>query len=135
MSVSDTNKNREAHGDSSFMLVGLPTSSENLVVNYQPKSRVTNHADQRIRQRVGVPRSAVRRLAARAKSDGIERRETTGSLRRYLDYIYHYNTTQPTIYVWSEKVFIFVDQALVTVLNLPTRYKSAANSRGKKNAD
>lgn len=29
MSVSDKNKNRGAHGDSSFMLGGLPSSSEN----------------------------------------------------------------------------------------------------------
>ena len=29
MSVSDTNKNRGTHGDSSFMLGGLPSSSEN----------------------------------------------------------------------------------------------------------
>ena len=29
MRVSDTEKNRGAHGDSSFMLDGLPSSSEN----------------------------------------------------------------------------------------------------------
>ena len=29
MSVSDDNKNRGAHGDSSFMLGGVPSSSEN----------------------------------------------------------------------------------------------------------
>ena len=29
MRVSDTNKNRGAHGDSSFKLGGMPSSSEN----------------------------------------------------------------------------------------------------------
>lgn len=32
MSVSDNDKNRGAHGDSSFMLGGLPSSSENLSI-------------------------------------------------------------------------------------------------------
>lgn len=98
---------------------------------------VTTHADRRIRERVGVPRSAVRRLASKARTDGIERRETTGSLRRYLDSLYHYNgTANSTIYVWGDKVFIFVDKALVTVLNLPNRFKNSANNqRREKDAD
>ena len=65
----------------------------------------------------------------------MERRETTGSLRRYLDKLYYYNNSTSDVYVWSEKIYIFVDQALITVLNLPTRYKSTANSLGRKNAD
>ena len=71
----------------------------------------------------------------KAKTEGVERRETTGSLRRYLDKLYYYNNSTSDVYVWSEKIYIFVDQALITVLNLPTRYKSTANSLGRKNAD
>ena len=58
----------------------------------------------------------------------MERVETHGSLRRYLDSVY--NSTH--IYVWSEKVFIFADNALITVLNLPPRYRNAANGLAKK---
>lgn len=103
---------------------------------------VTNHADQRIRQRVGVPRSAVRRLAVKAKAEGIERKDTSGSLRRYLDALYHYNDKRDSdggyvyndssIYIYGEKVWVFVGNALVTVLNLPNRYKNAANALGRK---
>ena len=82
---------------------------------------------------MGVPRSAARRLAAKARTDGIERKDTSGSLRRYLDHLYWYNdTANSSIYVWSEKVFIFVDQALVTVLNLPTRFRSTANNQKER---
>ena len=58
-------------------------------------------------------------------------------MRRYLDHLYWYNdTANSSIYVWSEKVFIFVDKALVTVLNLPNRFKSSANNqRREKDAD
>lgn len=82
---------------------------------------------------MGVPRSAVRKLAVKAKSEGVERKDTTGSLRRYLDKVYWYNPNTTHIFVWSEKVFIFADSALITVLNLPNRYKSAAVSLKEKN--
>jgi hypothetical protein len=82
---------------------------------------------------VGVPRSAVRKLAVKAKNQGVERKDTTGSLRRYLDKVYWYNPNTNLIYVWAEKVYIFSDDALVTVLNLPNRYKASANSVKEKN--
>ena len=93
---------------------------------------MTHHADKRIRQRVGVPRSAVRRLAIKARNDGTERRDTSGSLRRYLDRVYHYNEAANRIMVWSEKVWIFSDNALITVLNLPLRYRNTANGLTRK---
>lgn len=65
----------------------------------------------------------------------MERRDTSGSLRRYLDALYHYNDNTNLVYVWAEKVYIFADDALITVLNLPTRYRNVANALGRKNAD
>lgn len=81
---------------------------------------------------MGVPRSAARKVAVKAKNQGIERRDTSGSLRRYLDHLYYYNDNSDTIYVWAEKVYIFADEALITVLNLPNRFKNTANSLGRK---
>lgn len=62
-------------------------------------------------------------------------------MRRYLDALYHY-ADKPTgngyaynnsiIYVWSQKVWIFDGKALVTVLNLPNRYKNVVNGMGRK---
>lgn len=90
------------------------------------------HAEKRIRQRIGVPKSAVKKLAVKARSSGVERRDTHGSLRRYLDALYHYNPNTTSVYVRAEKIYIFADDALVTVLNLPPRYKNAANGAGRK---
>lgn len=94
--------------------------------------RVSRHADNRARKRAGVPRSAVKRMAARAMTEGVTRLETAGSLRRYLDYLYHYDESANNIRVWSEKVWIFADQTLITVLDLPQRYKNRANGMGRK---
>ena len=97
---------------------------------------ITRHGDFRTRKRVGVNRSAVKKLAKKALVCGISRHETHGSLRRYLDYLYHYNESAENIRVWSEKVWIFTENnILVTVLDLPQRYKSRANSIAKKGED
>lgn len=95
---------------------------------------VTRHADKRTRKRVGVNRSAVQRLARKAMADGYTRYDFSGSLRRYLDALYYYNTSANNIRVWSEKVWIFSDHTLITVLDLPQRYKNRANGITKRNA-
>jgi len=93
---------------------------------------VTKHADKRMRSRLGVPRSAVKKMASKAMSEGVTRLETHGSLRRYLDGLYYYNQTANNIRVWSEKVYIFHDNTLITVLDLPQRYKNRANNIRKE---
>lgn len=75
-------------------------------------------------------------MAVKAKNQGIERKDTTGSLRRYLDALYHHNDDVfSTIYIYAEKVWVFRDSALVTVLNLPTKYKAVAKGALSKKED
>lgn len=97
-------------------------------------ARVTNHGELRIRKRIGVKRKAVDKLADRALKEGIGRTEFSGSLRRYLDGMYyHYNEEANNIKVWSEKVWVFAGEVLITVLDLPQRYKNSANGKANKN--
>ena len=49
---------------------------------------VTRHAEHRTRERVGIPKKAVRRAAAKALIQGVKRTDTEGGLRRYLDWLY-----------------------------------------------
>lgn len=94
--------------------------------------RVSRHADRRVRERVGIPRSAVQRMAAKARAEGIPRLDTHGSLRRYLDALYHYNEEADNIVVYAEKVWIFSGTTLITVLDLHQRYKNRANGMSRK---
>lgn len=94
--------------------------------------RVTRHADKRMRKRIGVNRSAVEKIARKAMAEGYTRHDFSGSLRRYLDYLYHYNEEANNIRVYAEKVRIFSDNTLITVLDLPQRYKNRANGIAKK---
>lgn len=95
-------------------------------------TRVTRHADKRMRKRIGINRSAVERMARKAMTEGYTRHDFSGSLRRYLDSLYYYNCSANNIRVWSEKVWIFSDNTLITVLDLPQRYKNRANGIAKK---
>lgn len=93
---------------------------------------ITRHGDKRTRKRVGVNRSAVERLARKALADGITRYDAKGGLRRYLDALYHYNGQADNIRVYAEKVWIFSGNILITVLDLPQKYKNRANGIAKK---
>ena len=83
---------------------------------------ITDHGEERVRKRVGVPKGAVQAAAERAFENGIKREETSGSLRRYLD-AEHHKENANNIRVWSEKVWIFYDKRLVTVFPLPQKYR------------
>ena len=98
--------------------------------------KITNHGEERIRKRTGVPRKAVDRMAKRALIEGVGRCKFSGSLRRYLDGMYHaYDESANNIKVWGEKVWIFNGDVLITVMDLPQRYKKSANGKVKKDED
>lgn len=76
---------------------------------------------------MGVPKKSVKRLAAKAMSEGMTRFETQGPLRRYLDALFYYNGSADNLRVWGEKVWVFSGNTLITVLDLPNKYKNRAN--------
>jgi len=98
---------------------------------------VTRHAEHRTRERVGIPKKAVRRAAAKVFTQGIRRQETDGGLRRYLDYLIHKaNNGADNLIVYGDKIYIFNDDTLVTVLTVPTAHaKQAARLMKKRRKD
>jgi hypothetical protein len=83
---------------------------------------VTDHGNKRMRSRCGVPKKSCLRLAEEAFKNGITYAETTGSLNKYITSLYFHNQTANNIRILNDKVFIFSNQVLITVLNLPPRY-------------
>lgn len=95
---------------------------------------VTRHAEHRVRERVGIPKKAVRRAAANAMTDGIKRTETNGALRRYLDYLYFKGDCMANnIVVYNDKIYLFNEDTLITILNVPGAHmKQTAKLMQKK---
>ena len=93
---------------------------------------ITTHGEKRARKRVGLPRDAVEGAALKAFKSGIKHSETSGSLKRYIDSLYLRERTANNIRIWAEKVWIFSDDRLVTVLPLPPKFRRIVREMGRK---
>ena len=95
--------------------------------------QVSRHGERRARERAGVPKKAVERMAQRALTEGIGYSEATGGLKRYLYWLYKkYDGNGNNIRVYGDKVYIFHDAILITVLNVPPEHRKAARMQRKR---
>lgn len=87
---------------------------------------VTDHAEERFRERVKLPRRVVTKRAALALERGITHAEATGPLRRYFDMLYSQDGAANNIRVYCGTVYIFYYDTLLTVFPLPQRLRKIA---------
>jgi hypothetical protein len=88
--------------------------------------KITQHAYDRAKERIGIPDRATERIAPRAFQEGIGIADAKGTLRSYLAYTYAKYKTARNIRIWGEKVWIFNDEQLITVYALPRIYRRSA---------
>lgn len=89
---------------------------------------VTNHGAKRIRQRCGISKKSVDRLANIAFEKGLTYNDITGSLKRYVASLYNFNGSADNIRLYGDKIYIFCNgDVLVTVLNTPRKYRDTVN--------
>lgn len=80
---------------------------------------VSRHANQRIRERVGVGKSTVDKVAAKALERGVPHNKTKGRLNKWITEQYFYNERANNIRIYGEKAYIFRFEKLITVVPLP----------------
>lgn len=90
------------------------------------KMRVTKHAEQRARERLGIPTRAVARMAAAALADGAPHSAFAGSMKRYLDSVFFSHGNATNMRVFNQHLFIFSGEKLITAWALPAKYRNAA---------
>ena len=80
---------------------------------------VTDHAEDRIRKRLGLNRKTVQRQANAALNRGHQQQHYTGSMKRFLDRIY--KSPHPAQYgrVYNGYVYYFHGVTLITVIEVP----------------
>lgn len=88
---------------------------------------VTKHAKERTKRVIPSKKKAVQ-LAEEALEFGIKHEETTGFLNKYLTGLFFYNKTANNIRIYKQKVFVFSNNTLITILNLPYRYHSSVEA-------
>ena len=86
------------------------------------KVKITYHGEKRARERLGIPRSAVRKNTEKAIRYGVTVSETYGPFRNYLEHLYLTYGTANNIRAYNHFVYVFVDNVLITILNVPTKY-------------
>lgn len=83
------------------------------------KIKVSTHAEQRMRERLGLNKKSIERIAQKAFDNGIHHDQTKGNLKKYVTHVWEHNKNANNIRIYGDKVFVFCDNLLVTVFHLP----------------
>lgn len=94
--------------------------------------KVTYHGERRMRERLGIPRSAVKKTTEKALKYGVTVGETYGPFRNYLEHLYLTYGTANNIRAYNHHVYVFAENVLITILNIPTKYVDAAESSQRR---
>lgn len=93
--------------------------------------RVSDHGMKRVRQRLGLQKSAVEKEIARALEKGTSRTDLSGRMRRVLDAMYHKYGHHGDYRVYRGCVFVFKGETFVTVIPLSNGlHNTKAGGRG-----
>lgn len=80
---------------------------------------VSKHAEKRLKERCGLNKRSVKRMADKAFTDGIRHSDTRGRLNKWVTSLYFYNQTANNIRLYGDKAYIFAGSTLVTVFQIP----------------
>lgn len=94
---------------------------------------VSRHAENRLRERSGINKKSVERLAERAYYSGIKHSQTKGRLFKYISSIAIKSDKGTNIRIFGDKLFVFNNKGinkvvLVTVLQVPSNLTRNINS-------
>lgn len=97
--------------------------------------KLTKHSISRLEQRCGVSKKNASTVARRAFRTGITHTETHGNLHRFLDSIYLSQKKGTNMRIYGNAVFVFKEDILITVINIPDNLmndvKEIKKKRGK----
>lgn len=95
---------------------------------------LTEHGEQRVKDRVGVSKKIADKVTQKALEKGIQHCETVGSLKRYMDKLYFQHRKANNMRIFNRKVYIFNDNTLITILDLPSKYHNTVDKINKRKA-
>lgn len=88
------------------------------------KAILTDHAVQRARERLGLRRVSLDRLANKALREGIRHAETNGALKRYISGLWENGGEKiNNARILGEVIFLFIDKTLITLYQLPLEFR------------
>ena len=86
--------------------------------------RLTNHAKKRLKERSGLNKRSMYRIAERAYNNGIGYEDTKGEVHRWLKTKCGINRKLNNVRIYGDKLFLFRGECLITVLQIPNSLKN-----------
>lgn len=94
--------------------------------------KVTEHASERLKERNGLNKKSHDRIAEKVLTNGVTHSQTKGSLKKWIDSLYFKNKRANNIRLYGDKVYIFCDETLITVMQIPNNLIKEVNKIRKK---
>lgn len=80
---------------------------------------ITQHAEERMMERCGIKKKSIDRMVERVLEKGYSHNQLKGRLKKWVDGIYLKNRTANNVKLYGDKAYIFIDNKLVTALQIP----------------
>lgn len=87
---------------------------------------LTKHAKKRTKERLGLNKSTLQKEATKAFEKGLNHRELKGSVKKLFDALYFKYQTANNIKLYSNYLYIFKGNILLTVYPVPQPYRKKA---------
>jgi hypothetical protein len=87
--------------------------------------KISDHGEHRVRERLGLKKKAVARLAERALTEGATHAQFSGRMKRYLDRVFLEHRNAGNMRVLNGYLFLFSGETLVTCWALPPAFRDA----------
>lgn len=84
---------------------------------------ITFHAYDRGRERYQWNNKTLLKMAEIAFLNGIKHSQTNGSLKKYIDKLWHQNKSVNNIRIYGQDIYFFHDNLLITLYQLPNAMK------------
>lgn len=97
------------------------------------KPIISEHAKERVSERVGVSKSSAERLTMLAKERGVRMEDIAGKFRHYLNNERHHHYNDDVI-LYGNALYMFNDGVCATVLVVPERFRKTAEMVQKKHS-
>lgn len=81
--------------------------------------KVSRHAEIRIRERQGLNKKSIERMAQKAFDKGIRHEQTKGNLNKWLTSKYFVNKQANNLRIYGDYLYVFDGNTLVTVFRVP----------------
>lgn len=94
--------------------------------------KISQHSEARLKERCGLNKSSMNRIADKAYKYGVTHSEATGNLKKWMDRLYLSYERSNNTRLYGDKAYLFHNNFLITVIQIPNNLLHMALKLQKK---